>query len=746
MKAGQPSSALSPTNLAFVSDDEGGLDLGQFLAAIRRKAFLIVGITTVVAALAQLKVSTDKPVYSSQFEILTKSVTAEEAVISSVPQTLSNRQQETTTPEISETTIRVLTSPSLLLPIVEQLKPKYPDLSFGAIAQNLSITPDGDNILAISFIGEDAELVQDVIEVLAKEYLDYSLEERQKDVRQGITFVEEQLPKLEERVSNQQSKLQGFRQKYNLIDPQTQAESLSTQAATLAQKQLETQTQLDEARLLYTGIQGELAGRPIEAASGSALDNSARYQKLLDQLLAVDSQLAQQSALYLDDSPEIQVLLDQRRNLQPLLQQEGLRVGRSMASSIQELENREQALNQAILILNQRIKQLSVITREYTDIQRELEIATDNLNQFLAQREGLRIDAAQRQIPWQLLTPPDEPIPSVASAKRNLVLGVILGGLLGVGAALVLDRLSNVVHTSKEVKNITKLPLLGIIPLNHNLDNFQAMQNAALLFKTVSPELAFAPDNSNVPFTTPFQEAFRSLYANLRLLSPDSPVRSLVISSPTPNNGKTTLATHLALAAAATGQRVLLVDTDLRRPSLHQSLGLSNNVGLTDVIATDLDLQSALQSVSWDANLSFLSSGALPPDPTRILASQAMTLFMANAAGLFDLVIYDAPPILGFADPYLFAAQTDGILLVVRLNVLKRTLLEQAMNELAVASIPLLGSVANASEEQSFTSSHYYQHYVQQPQSTSLFHSFAGRVPHLSKHLAQLFNKLRLKP
>lgn len=746
MQVGQFSNAVPPSNLAPTSDDEGGLDLGQVVAAIRRQAFLIVGITTVVASLAQLKTSTDKPVYSSQFEILTRSVTAEEAVISSVPQTLSNRQQEPVTPDA--TTIRVLTSPRLLLPIVEQLKPKYPDLSSGAIAQSLSITPNGESILAISFSGGDAALVQDVVEVLAQEYLDYSLEERQKDIRQGITFVEEQLPKLEARVSDQQGKLQRLRQQYNLIDPQTQAQSLSTQASTLAQTQLDTQTRLDEARLLYAGIQTELADQPIEVASASALDTSVRYQKLLDQLLAVDSQLAQQSALYLEDSPEIQVLLDQRRNLEPLLQQESRRVERSMASSIQDLENREQALSQSITVLNQRIKQLSVITREYTDIQREVQIATDNLNQFLAKREGLRIDAAQRQIPWQLLTPPGEPIPSAASAKRNLILGTILGALLGVGAALALDRLSNVIHTAKDVKSITKLPLLGVIPLNHNLDNFKAMQDAAFLLRSASPGLAFASNPTSVSFSlsTPFQEAFRSLYANLRLLNPDSPVRSLVISSPTPSNGKTTLATHLALAAAATGQRVLLVDTDLRRPNLHKSLGLSNEIGLTDVISANLDFHSALQSVSWEPNLSFLSSGALPPDPTRILASQSMNSFMATAVEQFDLVIYDAPPLLGFADPYLFAAHTNGILLVVRLNHLKRVLLEQSMNELAVAAVPILGAVANASEETSFTSSHYYQQYVEQPQPVSPLLALTARTPQLSKLTTTIFNKLRLKP
>ena len=698
MKADQSAIAGSQTASPSIQDEEGGLALGQLVAAIRRKAFLVAGVTIVVASLAQLRTLTDKPVYTSGFEILTKSVTAESEVLSSVPQTFSNRQQSGAPVEaLDATKIRVLQSPNLLYPVVDQLKKRYPNISYGSIVQNLKIAPNGGTILAVSFTSEDAQLVKDVLAILSQRYLDYSLEERQKDIRQGIKFVEGQLPDLDERVAKEQELLERFRQQFNLIDPQSKAQILASQAGTLAQQQLETQAQLEQTRLLYGQIQAELAAQPTEFASASALNQSPRYQKLLDQLLDIDSKLAQESALYLDSSPEIQVLQEQRRNLEPLLRREGLRVERAVISNIRELESRNQALAQAIADVNQQIKALSTITRQYSDLQRGVEIATNNLNQFLAKREGLRIDAAQRQVPWQLLTPPGEPVPSVASMKQSLILGIMLGSLLGVGAALFLDQISNMVCTAKQVRSITKLPVLGTIPVNRELDNFESMHTTLELLQSGHTELEFYWGASWSSYATPFQEAFRSLNANIRLLNPDAPVRSITVSSPTPGSGKTTISAHLALTAAAMGQRVLVVDTDLRRSRLHRQLGLKNEVGLTNVVAAEVDWRDAIQPISWEPNAFVLTSGSTPPDPTRILASKMMRELMEKLTDEFDLVIYDTPPLLGFADVYLFAAETDGLLLVVRLNHLKQTLLEQAMDELRRSKVPILGSLVNAS-------------------------------------------------
>lgn len=730
MKADNSSLTALPNVSPSVSNEEGGLELGQLVSGIRRKLWLVAGCAVVVASLAYLKALNDKPVYSSGFEILTKSVTAESEVISSVPQTLTSRQQSQggAGEAIDETKIRVLQSPNLLYPVVEKLRESYPEITYATVVESLTITPTGPTILAVSYTHGDPRLVKDVLEAVSERYLDYSLEERQKDIRQGLKFVEEQLPPLEERVAKQQEQLEQFRQSYNLIDPQSQAQILSAQASTLAQQMLDTQTQLKQARSLYIEIQAELAKQPAELAASSALSQSPRYQKLLDQLLDTDSKLAQESALYLEASPEVQVLQEQRRNLEPLLRREGERVERAVISNIRELENKGLAVSQSIADVNQRIKILSTVTRQYNNIQRELEIATTNLNQFLAKREGLRIDAAQRQVPWQLLTPPGDPVPSSANVKRSLILGIVLGALLGVGAALMLDRLSNVISSSKQVRKITRLPLLGTIPLEQALSELPWMSKLIRLPRVNPSESKTLNGSGGMFYATPFQEAFRALNASIRLLNPDAPVRSITISSPAPGNGKTTISGYLALTAAAMGQRVLAVDVDLRRSRLHQQFDIPNQVGLTDVISSNAKLWDAIQPISTEPNLFVLTAGTLPPDPTKVLASKAMQGLIRDLENEFDLVIYDTPPLLGFADVYLLASQTDGLLLVVRLNQLKQLLLEQAMEQLRMSKTPLIGAVVNAAEEEAFMTYSYQYSYFEDPVSKQNKFPFIGPV------------------
>ncbi|MBF2048603.1 MAG: polysaccharide biosynthesis tyrosine autokinase [Elainella sp. C42_A2020_010] len=702
---------LSTPSISAPPENEGGLELGRVVAALRRQVWLIAGVTTVMIGAAVLKIITATPIYRSGFEILTEPVTVETEVLSSLPGTLSSRQdQALTTTTLDETKIRVLRSPDILEPVIQQLKSDYPDISYERLVRDLTIQVDAKNILQVSYSSPDKELVQTVLDLLSNTYLTYSLEDRRQDIRQGIDFVDSQLPALKSQVAQWQRQLQEFRQQYNLIDPESQASLLSDQMGSLRRDLIETQTQLRETRLTYQQLQTALSQPSLEQAGSSPLVDSPRYQKLLDQLLEIDSQLAQDSILYLERSPELNVLLQQRQNLLPLLQQEGFRVAQQVASQIQELQDREQSLSASIGSTNQQIKQLSAVMRQYTDIQRELEIATDNLTQFLAKREGLRIDAAQRQLPWRLLTAPNEPYPSAASTKRTLALGAILGLLLGTGAALAIDRLSSVLHTSKEVKDSAKLPILGIIPTNKSLNELDQWLSSNAALGSLNGSGSIDSVQFHRLMADPFLEAFRLLCVNVRLLSPDRPIRSLTVSSPVPANGKTTVAFYLAQVAAAMGQRVLLVDGDLRRPSLHHRLNLSNSRGLTDLIAHSLEYEQAIQQTPWESNLYILPAGSIPPEPTRILSSESMRQIIEKNRTAFDLVIYDAPPLLGFADTYLLSEHTDGILLVARLGQLKRSLLEKALEDLRISSIPVLGLVVNDSAEKIGTAYTYYRY------------------------------------
>lgn len=242
-----------------------------------------------------------------------------------------------------------------------------------------------------------------ILKLVADSYLKYSLEERLADVRQGIEFVDVQVPQLQKRVNAAQDRLQSFRQRYDLIDPDTTGKQLADWTNTVGQQRLDTQIKLNEARALYNDLQ-KLLSRSDDPAS-TALSSNTRYQALLNQILAVEGDLAKESSLFKDDTVNVQVLKEQQQNLIPLLQREGRRVQEEVASNIRGLEDRDRILGQADSQLSQRVKQLSVVSRQYTDIQQELKIATDNLNQFLTKREALRIDAGQRKTPWQILTP-----------------------------------------------------------------------------------------------------------------------------------------------------------------------------------------------------------------------------------------------------------------------------------------------------------------------------------------------------
>ena len=587
------SQAGAPLNDA----EEGGLNLGQVGAALRRRALLIVGCTGVVATAAVLKAETDPPVYQGQFEILTEPVTGENKAIANVPQTLGSR--DAIAPPESEkdvaTTIRVLQSPRVLNSVVEKLQTKYPNLNYQSFASGLVIGSSQQNILTVGYVAADKQLVSDVLNEVAKAYLDYSLKDRQEDIDQAIAFVQGRITKggLRQRVEELQNKLRMLRSVNNLIEPSQKAGEVSGQIATLTQQQLSNRVEYEQMMAQYKELQKELAQQPAERAGNSILSENSRYQKILDEIQQADIQIKTESAKFTDINPTIQTLRERKANLIPMLDAEEQRVQKEFQSRIQTLYARDLSLADKVDKLNAELRNLATVTRDYENIQRELQIATEGLNQFLTKQQALEIEKSQKQQPWKLLNPQltkvENPQAMSQSARKNLALGGALGLLLGIGAALVVDKLSNVFYTSKDLKETTRLPLLGVVPFSKELAASSKQDGAASRVHQTARAAFF--------------EVFRSLYTNILLLGSDTPIRSLVVSSATPEDGKTTVAIQLALAAAAMGQRVLLVDANLRCPTIHKRVGLMNIQGLTDIISSELEWSNVIERSPLEDNL-----------------------------------------------------------------------------------------------------------------------------------------------
>ena len=715
-----PSSTISPSTT--VEDFEGGLNVGQLLRTLQRKWFVIVGLTLVTTAAAGAKVLTSKPTYVSNLEILVQPLSAETEVISSVPETLTSRDSKPKKTSVDQDLLALLTSPSVLEPVVEAVQARYPQTCSATSADGTVVEATTQQCyeivrqsLQLDPLGKDSDIIQVVartqnpqkalvtLQAVSEAYLDYSLSSKQADIRRGIDFVEQKLPDLRDKVDTLQKQLEKIRRDNSIIDPDSRGTDLAGQVSAFSTEQKEVQVELEQLRNVYRSLQ---ASQPGEGNASSALSQNPRYQTLLNSLLEIDSQIAEASTLYLDSSPDMQVLKEQRQNLQALLSQQGAQSQQEVNSQIRELEAREGAIDDALNGLNNSVNDLSGISRSYTDIQRELSVATENLTQFLAKKEALKIDAAQREIPWEVVTPPTEPRPQLASLPQNLLLGGVLGALLGVGAALLLDKSGGVIYNDEDIRRTTRLPVLGRIPQ-------QGISEVALEQESMAESLQYvgatirSERNGGLPMlegdranpnrvhgygANQFSEAFRSLYTNLRLINSSDPIRSVAVSSVMPSEGKSTVALHLAQAAAAMGQRVLLVDADLRNPQVHKYLGISNEKGLTNLFSGESN-PALIQKFSPEPNLYVIAAGSAPFDPARLFSSRSMERFTAKVRKSFDLVIYDTPPLLGQSDAYIVADHVDGLLLVTQPGKLKQSLLDRAMEQLQIADINVLGLV-----------------------------------------------------
>ncbi|MEG4149044.1 polysaccharide biosynthesis tyrosine autokinase [Microcoleus sp. Pol12B5] len=716
----------------FVEErEEEKLDLSWLLGVVRRRFLVMAAATIALSALAGTAiVLTSKQItieYEGSFSLLVEPATAEGLQSKQLNNTQSADLARINIEGISlldyETQIRILRSPRMMQPVIEELRASYPKMNYSELISKMSIqrisyTKDGKQqgtkILQVRYKDSDQKKIYRVLEKISKAYLDYSLQQRLMGINQGIKFIDTEMPKLRERVEVLQLQVQRLRQQSNLFEPQMEGKSLSEQVQSIRGKQVEIRVQLKGMRNLYQSYEKLLNENNPQ---GLLMTQGQAYAGLLGQIQRIDSELSLKLAQYREDSLPVLALRKSREELILTATQQARKVVMgNLETQIKEVEARDREMTALQNALNQKIRNFSVTTRQYDNLQRELQVVTKSFSDFLAKREALRIDAAQQQIPWVLINPPQIPLDkygqpitaTVKQTKKQLALAVILSSLLGIAVGLLVEVLNTVFHTPESLRIATRLPILGVIPFTKKVKRRPPARQR---------KLTSARSNSKVEVVEPgearhtgpmsggssilsdldyqFLEAFRSLYTNIHLLSAGKAIRSLLVGSAVAGDGKSTVALNLAATAAAVGQRVLLVDADLRCPQLHAQLGLPNVRGLGDAISTDLSLNDAIQRAPNQENLFVLTAGQIPPDPIKLLSSKKMQYLMEQFQAFFDLVIYDTPPLAGLADTHLIAAHTDATIMVVQIGQTDRSQVRKVLEELKISGASVLGIVAN---------------------------------------------------
>jgi capsular exopolysaccharide synthesis family protein len=680
------------------------------LRRLVQRNLLVLGLPTAIAALITYGlVATGATTYLGTFQLLVEPTSENTA---SPDLMLTGASPLPPSPSVDYSTlIQVLTSPAILADLLPKINTQYPKVSLSRLSDQIDVERIEKNpnektkILKVMYESSDPKEILYVLNQLASGYLRFGLDDRKAQIGGGVALIEQQLPALKQRINTLNTQLQLLEQKHRMSDVNSTGTQLTQQARDLQSQGLAIQRDLAAQKNLYNNLQRQLGLSPQDLIKASSLTESPTYQGLQEQLRQVNTQIALGSNLAAAN-PQLVELKEQRKNIETLLKQEFQKLAGNAAvpqfqnsiqrslsqqaidtlNQIQVLETRAQALTQAGRLLDQQMKQFPVIKRQTDDLKRQLEIDNAKLRELELKRENLRVEAAQKTIPWRIIAQPS----LIYDNRGNLVttnqqrwLRVLLGALgglaFGFGCALIGEKRRNSIDSIEDLQEDLRIPVLGTFPILKSDAKKDATGD-------------IAPQKTRNRWLSSAAEA---LYTNLCFLPIEPGLRSLSITSVGTREGKTTAVVELARAAAEMGQRVLVVDANLVMPRVHSELEVPNFEGLYEVLTKGLDPQSLIQRSPQQQNLYVLPSGQGSPSAHKLVASQQMHNLMSQLQTMFDLVLYDTPYLKGYSDANFLSRYTDAVLMVVQLGHTQRSELLHCLKRFQTSRIHVLGAIAN---------------------------------------------------
>lgn len=721
---------------AYGAEEANSFSLGNLTGVLRRRWWIVILVALVVGGFNLKRQLDEPPVFQSSFQLLVSP--PENETINPLAQLqgsglLGNLPRGK---EYLNTQSQILRSNILLEPVWSQIYGALPPderISYGGFLASVSVMvlPD-TGIVEISYRGNDRERVKAVLEALAEQYLDYTRSEQARQESEKLRFVNDQLPKFQDRVADLQSQMLALQQQYKFFDPSQTAENISSrlnEVNVLRQNLLIKIQQLTAKRDALeqkTGIDNN------SAFGLSSLGQSPVYAGLVSRLNEINLKLAEASTIYTGNSPQIEQLQEEKDNVLQLIRAEAERergtlsngdlaqvlnatdVGGPKAEALQELASvgieldilniELESIIESEAELRNQLENFTTIAGQFASLQQELELQRNGLTQLVTTRQALEVEIARSFVPWRLvsaITLPDQPINTF---PRDILLSAMLGLLAGGGAAFLVDKLDPTYHSVEDLRASQHHALLGYIPLEVQL-------RASIKYGSPLPNEAM-------------QESYAKLYSNLFFLKRKRQCHSFVVTSAESGDGKSTTAFFLAQAAAKLGQKVLLVDGDRYFPQKESWLKLAKITGFGRE-NNAVDGNGVLSSLASHSNG---NNGDLPEplgknlfyfkvqDDTMtpeqlVSASENFVVKMNQWKETFDLILIDTPPILGLTDSRLIADQTDGLVVVVRLNKTRKDSLKEAFRELALADLNVIGIVANAITSTSGGYGYYYGRY-----------------------------------
>ncbi len=686
---------------AVGQEEEDGLDLKEYWAVIVRHKFTIILFVVIALVASAIATSLQTPVYRSSVKLQIDREAARVVNFEGV-----TPREAAYSFDFYETQYQLLKSRGLAKRVIEQLglessdqfrakeKPSFfrelkdffsPQPKTAAssgekqsedssgleklLLANLTVTPvKNSRLVVVSYDSPNPQLAARVVNTLAKSFIDMTMERRFENSSYAKEFLSDRIKQVRANLEESERRLVEYASQREIVDLDSKQSILMQKLQALNSRLTEVEAERIKAESSYQEMQASGA-RGFDRVSDSEV--IATYKEKLADL---EAEYQDKLNVYKPEYPAMKRLQDQIDGLKRKIAEETADLQSSVKSRYQAAV-REQAMLQARMAdVKGQILELQRKSTDYQALKRDVETNRELYNGLLQRIKEVGVAAGVGSNNISIIDKGEvSAAPYKPSLKRNLQIALVIGLLGGIGLAFLFEHLDDTIKSSADVEKLTGLPMVGVVPEVHLQD-----ETESIALKTwAEPKSAIA-------------EAYRSCRTTLAFSSETGTPKILHMASSIAGEGKTTSAISLALTYVQAGSNVLLVDCDLRNPSLHNELALSNEVGLTNYLVGDHRPGEIIQTGVVDG-LYVLTTGPLPPNPAELLDSNRMAEFLDTAADKFDVVILDGPPVLGLADALILANMASASIMVVDAGVTRSGALKGSVQRLRHAHAHVLG-------------------------------------------------------
>ena len=576
-------------------------------------------------------------------------------------------------------------------------------------------------IIEVHYRSPDPQMAANVVNTLMQTYVENNFKTRFESTMQASDWLSKQLVDLQMKVETSQEKLVRYQKQHEIVGTDDKQNIVMEKLDEINKQLTAAETDRMNKEALYRLVQSgdpnaiaSTAGDIVEQATGGQ-----SFSQFLESLHAkqadIKLQAAELNTQFGPAYPKVAQLNSQLKELDLQIQAEMTKIVSKLRGQYTAALQRETMLREALDKQKQAANKLNESAIEYSLLKRDVDTNRQLYEGLLQKLKEAGVSAGLKSNNFRIVDVARTPTgPIEPNIPRNLMFGMVLGLASGIGLAFLLEALDNTVRTTEQAQMVSGLASLGMIPLGSK----SAREGAN------SKRLIIASSKEAVELVTQVRpqsqmaESYRALRTSLLLSNLGSAPRVIMVTSALPQEGKTTTSINSAVVLAQKGVRVLLIDADLRRPSIHKTLGMGPHRGLSNVLTGSMSLQDAITQSPILPNLSVLPAGTPPPNPAELLASSNMRDVLAELREQYDHIVLDTPPSLSVTDAVVLSPRADAVVLVIRSGQTTKQALRRARDILMQVNAKVVGVLLNAVD---LSSPDYYYYYEYQSKYGSYF-------------------------